>query len=479
MIKTSPFRVIIILSLSVIYIFLVFRTISISTTWSFCLECLLQSVRNDSVVQVYDSSISTTTERSLSSSGNTSRFVSSDSEIICHGNRTDYIPLVPVERNFPIIIREYVSWHNVERACLENVTCMSSRVVPVLVSRCHKHPFCLGLGDRAQSVYFAFLFAIASKRVFLMKWPDVPFDVTAGMIPASVDWRVPRTITDVSKWPELHWGPCSQGANCMQNGQFDPERMPLPDTAGTLNLLKDNLQNRLSQYKYLSLVTRYNAFETGFLLQNENFNGAFQELNQWNNMIWDERHVLRTLFRPSHLTLSLMRNFDFGKSVRYIGVHLRTGEETLEHAEDRFKNVANTSVEIIGEHVIRCADKILLNKPFRKLFLASDSARMKRHLPSLGSAWNIEVQSMGIDPVMHVDTYRMHNFGNESSKDCKRFLGVFVDVFMLAGSDMIIALNKSYFSDLAKSLSSKSTWFTQLDNRDINEACRPFPEYRV
>lgn len=389
----------------------------------------------------------------------------------CVPNRTDPITLLPAHSNISNVLRDYIYWHRQQRECLLDEKCSSSHTIKVLLSHCTNQN-CLGLGDRMRGVYYTFLLAVATRRVFFMEWPDIPFDITCALIPAAIDWRLPKALPPLSEWSSLVWWQCNLGPTCPNSPNDDPRRMPLPNNSTYLNLFNDDIAFRLSSFPFLTLSTRLHAKSTHYLLKNPFVRNMFLPLAMGRSYVFVEGEVMKSLFRPSHLTRARMNEVGFGPNKRYIGAHLRIGEGTKEQQHDRFRIFENSSTPAISARIIKCALLLFDEELPRRLFIASDSSRVKEEMPILGAASKIEVRSVGNGTVMHVSKFWMKK-EDEVTDECKRYLDIFADLFFLAEADHIIVLVDSHFSCLAKALSDDSSMTLLEESKDESLCFRP------
>lgn len=91
-----------------------------------------------------------------------------DKQYSCRSAKNTSISLLEPDETLPNPVREYILWHRQQRVCLEDPVCYTTQKIPLLLSHCAS-PYCLGLGDRMRGVYFSFLFALVTRRVFLLK----------------------------------------------------------------------------------------------------------------------------------------------------------------------------------------------------------------------------------------------------------------------------------------------------------------------
>lgn len=391
----------------------------------------------------------------------------------CRANRAGHIPLLPAQSDFPRVLKDYILWHRKQRQCLLNQTCSSTQKIHILVSYCPTGRYCLGLGDRMRGVYYTFLLAIATQRIFFLEWSPIPFDITSAMIPASIDWRVPDILPPVSEWPTMYWWQCRVAPTCpeSESGPSDLRSMPLPNNSGEINLLTDNIASRLAEYPLLSLLTRFNSKATYYLLKNPFLKEMFKPLSVGKHYVFAERESMRSLFRPSIETRYRMAQVSFGVNERYLAAHVRTGEETFEDGLDRFRDFSSSSPQAIGARIIRCTNLIADRDSKRRLFVASDSARLKNRLHTLGYDSDVEVHSVGNESILHVSKLWYKN-PDDILFRCRRYLEIFVDIFMLANADHIIVLIDSHFSCLARAL-SRNAAITLLGEGTDEENCIP------
>lgn len=357
-----------------------------------------------------------------------------------------------VPNSAPPVIHEYVRWHERSRTCICDREC--EMMPKVIVLRCNRWAACGGVGDRIRGANMAFLIAIASRRLFFIDFPAAkynPFDFTTALWPATVDWRLPKcnSFRDV---PHLDW-----------YSKHPQHKVSLPN-GQPLNLLDDNVVEKLSPFPQLSLSSNTMANLSIEMIRRMNRRG---ELLQLNPKKLKAKHILRlishVLFRPSEEVMNRMKDYlpeGFEKN-GYAAVHIRIGEDVDEKNDARFRNMNNHSK--IASALLKCA-MTFNGENNRRVFLASDSQSMKQVFYQVAQHHQIEVFSIG-GKAMHI----AHPLGTQSAKVmCENFINVFADLYFL-GSAHSLVMSGSGFGRAAFYMGNASVLY--MGYKDDHAVC--------
>ena len=385
------------------------------------------------------------------------RFLTPRSFNIVLTNSTQFVP--------DITLQSYETWHAAQRQCMLKKTCNP----PVLIWQCPHRDFskCAGLGDRMRGIQVAFLLAIITKRVFLIDWPTDPFPIQTVMYPARIDWTMPKAYMS-SKNVDLYldWYSCIKSLPCgsrtnlrFPNFHYLPMRnasVPLRKLSSTtppsVDIHKDNLYQLWLPYNIIRVTERLIPSAIRALQDNKHLKpylGSLQHLSSLNI----QRLLLQTLFAPSKDVQHRMRGFRL-QNTPYIGIHIRNGKDFGEKG-NRFKSI-NQNEKRIVMNVFKCIATLVSNQsaPFDQfsrnqlhLYLASDSTKIKSLFRKYSRQFRVPVHLIP-DKAMHISRTKKKDFRLFSAR-LQSFRNVFVDMFMLARSSVLLGTNSGF---------SKTSW---------------------
>lgn len=347
-------------------------------------------------------------------------------------------------------LKQYIVWHNHMHTYVKR-----NKNLPdspsILLWRCPdgNNIRCAGVGDRFRAIQFSMLLAIATKRLLLIEWPDNPFSFKSVMMPSVIDWS-PVVSLDVDnwpileeeEWPKMQWNREPQLS--IGNGSRDK-------TFGT-NLEAEKVLDIVNFRDHL--IFSYRASENSTFLFSKNKYVFDDLLDLQGGYICEtvlHRTLLKVLFRPTELVTTAMRKLIGDKVIKngYVAVHVRTGDGLGESAGYRFAGKFSNHTQI-AVNMAQCID-MFSQIPVRKrktLFLASDSAKLKHSFRRELIKKGTKVISSNVS-VLHAATkYRPSSSTAFSFKTWTSFVNIFVDLFALAGSELIVS-NRSGFSRIA------------------------------
>lgn len=362
-------------------------------------------------------------------------------------------PLRTPPADLPSFLNSYIRTHARNRAKIaaDRSIITSPNGPPLLVWRCHSRGGrrCAGLGDRMRGIRLAFLLAVVTNRTFFIDWPANPHPLQIALIPSHIDWTLPQSLQAAlppeksplltASYAHLHWW-----------HRVSADRILLP-TNKSLNLGIDDVQATLGALPPLLMLSTLigNAFNR-VIFRNPHIPHEFRlkpqdNLGQFN--FAKTNMLTRLLFVPSPTTTALLsRRLGFSHK-SYVALHLRTGVDVGEHSIDRFKNMNAENPMQIVHMLLRCA-KLVANgtDAYGQFALATDSAIHANIFQNLGEKQGLKT-SVPMRPAFHI-AQRMSRRPLEESRrlkdGCRDFLDVFVDLCLLAGSDVLIASNSGF-----------------------------------
>lgn len=387
--------------------------------------------------------------------------------------RPSLFPLQPPPTEAPKFLQTYIRWHAEQRLCLSNVNCS---VGPrLLISRCPIRKNCLGLGDRLRGVYFAFWLAVLSNRVLFIDWPDMPYDITLGMVPSAIDWTLP-----VAQFPSLLLNgsspylefdtACNEDDGCYVTfPDRTHERGTLPPIP--LDFQYDDLNAKLGRYPFLSVYSRASKTEVLNFGNNPHYSSRYRGYWTLQAQKAVKTVMLQSLFRPSENTLQLMSKTPFSRDASYFGVHIRTGDDVEEGHIERFQGVSKKRNEI-AQLFVSCVARLREGRRLPgRVFLASDSEEMRTSLQRIFEGKGFEVGALE-SQVMHVGKMRLYKERLERKEPlCEAFLAVFADLFFLVEAKIVVG-TKSHFSRMATDMATNSELITLGIGDDVKTVCQ-------
>lgn len=365
----------------------------------------------------------------------------------------DNVQLQTASRDkLPALFFNYIEKHKSDRQCLTDSKCNKDNV-RILVWHCpiRKGGRCAGIGDRLRGLQFAYFLAVLTGRLFLVDWPKNPFALEYALEPSFVDWRMPFNLTE-HDWYELPWYKCISPRPCTENGLM-PNSSHLPflnRSHSDIDILLDDIANRLLPYSNVSISTRMRPDAISALMNNKHILRKYPELESYSEKI--QRFLLSSLFKPSRYVESSIRQI-IPKSVLrngYISIHTRTGFDVGEGHSRRFRAM-NNNISMYAENMLKCSlsvvkfPRALVDS--KNIFLASDSLPFKKIFQEQAKQYNLSVFSSN-HAALHIGL-RNEKFRTISSSDqWVAFINIFVDFVALSRGKLII-LNGSGFSKMA------------------------------
>lgn len=387
-------------------------------------------------------------------------------------------------------LHSYEEWHAVQRNCMQKQTCNP----PVIIWQCPHRDYskCAGLGDRMRGLQFAFLLAIATKRVLLIDWPTKPFPLQTVVSPARVDWTMLNNYKSPHKTNlYLDWYSCIKSLPCgsptshrfphfnhlpMRNASFPLANLSSTDIAPpSVDISKDDLRQIWLPYKVIRLTERLVPPAIQALQRNEHLKPYLGALEHY-SLLDIQRLMTQTLFAPSKSVHHRMRKF-FLTNKPYIGLHLRSGEDfnEIDHRFDIIKK--NEKRTVIN--MLKCITALVSNKsaPFDQfsgkplhVYIASDSKNLKSLFRKYGKQFKVRVHMMS-QKTMHIEKTRRKDF-NSNNAQLRTFRNVFVDIFMLSGGSVLLGTG-SGFSNTSWAFSDSTDYFRiPVDEREESEGCK-------
>lgn len=391
----------------------------------------------------------------------------------------------------------YHKWHAKQRRCLSRAGLNSSSCAPVLVWTCPPRN-CAGTGDRFRGIQFAYLLAVATRRVLLIDWSN-PAALSAALRPATVDWTLPpqlssrrRTVDKhiVLEIPRLPWWSCTWKRHCgtslvtgnvskfmanitdLPNKPVAAERNRTNPGDRPLNLLDDDVELALSKHHLLAVETRLHP-RIQYLLANPHFRNSLlgnvsatdiEQIALATSPGAILRAISHVLFRPSEALQNSMRERQISLSSRYAAVHVRLGRDFGENGE-RFKAV-NAELKKTAEVVLNCLQEVTdspktkthprsqhKSSGSRTVYLATDGHRFKSVFAEAARKRGIKVVS-NPEHARHIQHMTPKRAGDQL---CKAFEDIFADIWLLAQGETLIGTG-SGFADMAARMGREKTY---------------------
>lgn len=350
-------------------------------------------------------------------------------------------------KSFPKSLTEYVSWHAKKRACIVEKSCKEP-LPPVFIWCCPSER-CAGVGDRVRGIQVTFLVALATGRLFFIKWPDDPYPFSDVIVPAAINWSVPENLNH-DNWPHLNWFLCPGKEYVCRPGRRLPADEHLPhvnESFPKMNLYTDDIGARLANVPQLLISSRQPGLILPKMLRNPYLASPIPDLHtdliSTSNLLQIFIHLL---FKPSAAVLAVIDSTtprDFVEK-GYASIHVRSGEDVGEMGDKRFSFINRHRVNV-AEELLSCA-MIADGIASKRIFLASDSIKFKELFSKLAQVSNIDLRYIH-EPAYHFGLQTPIGIGgirfsNELKK--KAFLNVFADLFMLGGGRAIITTGSGF-----------------------------------
>lgn len=394
-------------------------------------------------------------------------------------------PLYATTRNVPEAIRSYVEFHREGRACLiasANNTCEN---VPDIIVWDGKMALVGGFGDRMKSMRTLFMLAILTRRLYFIKWPyqsSTPYRLTAGFLPAYIDWRVPEELYEFSSRPDkTNITADIRPAGIDIDGNVRPEIpnfFPPPHEEPLFYPNETNFERAFANYSviYVNFLFLQVQIIANF---SKNVPLATRMIGLAGLKYMPLQRILtHTLFRPSPAVAYMARRRSFSRGVPYIAAHVRVGTDVMESLDERFTHLQEASaLKELSKQFIRCIKRASIpdsnsslftyfssndlfetrnNEKQIRLFLASDTIALK-------DIFRQEAKESGIITRTvrrhgwHIDKGRSGLFGSNDSEHCLAFLDVFADAYALSEAKIVIYL-KSGFPEVSFGMGNVQYW---------------------
>ncbi|CAD7931218.1 unnamed protein product [Amoebophrya sp. A25] len=214
---------------------------------------------------------------------------------------------------FKGLLAEYVQEHRKWRAGDESSTFLKGAVVVV----CYGVPMCGGHGDRLHGILSLFLFALVTKRGFLI---DIrhPHPLISVLFPSFLDWRVRVEDLPLNNRVQLVDLPENEVDRTLRGLRRSPETV----------LVGTNLRFHSLMAEWLDQERGYFALPPG-----------------WVSQVWN------LLFKPSPSVLEPLRRY--GARKPFLALHFRAGNET----QHSFVDPARHSLQLV-DSFLKCAEKV-------------------------------------------------------------------------------------------------------------------------
>ena len=328
-----------------------------------------------------------------------------------------------------------------------------------------------GLGYRLRRVRIALLFAIVTRRVFFISWPEDSvdlrsFDLTCGLHLASIDWRPP--------WGNIHsmthenpghtanvsfasiYAMVNVGKRVMYDKQGDGRvmktRMRIDYSSSTD--LERLFSNRLDPFNVVYLKIKLCLWAEKSLLPNNRTRNLLlprKEASRTTVSGVDDAFVMtlnryfkQALFRPSPRVASLVHQRLFASASSspsstplrlarqdFFAVHARTGGDVNESSLAHMRFIMS-NMRAHATRLLHCAAEIEPVIGREKIFLAFDSLAFTKEFMSAARARGVEERTQSERTSVHIRRYVAagDKAGDGMDDICLKFLDVFADVFI-------------------------------------------------
>lgn len=333
-----------------------------------------------------------------------------------------------------ILIDDYIKWH---RGTLDAIQTgkLDARQVKILVHWSDK-----GIGDRFRGLMNAYMMAVFSKRLFLIKWEE-PFPLSR--------------IFQLGKHTNFTYDVEKFGGENYQ--------IPIKDFTWQGTAFK----RFLSDIK-LMMVCNWDLNSLELFILNipelyPNLEVSKKILSLGNQRMWLAgrrdlmfKLLLNAIFVPTkeyadHVSSYLKRtithlptaNVSIDNLKPYIGVHIRLGNSTKELDDWRFRHQLPPleTAQCLSKVLIQEAKTAQMNPP--RFFLTTDAPKIRAALSSELKRLNSSAELYYGDwEVKHVKQMR------DNHNDLTIYFNTFLELYMLSHSDPMVASN-SAFNDLA------------------------------
>lgn len=402
---------------------------------------------------------------------------------VCTSPVRAHTPLESLPPTYPSMLLKYAKFHEEGRACLDALAkgkplpsvadpefCRRPRVL-VFLNQGRKS----GLGDTGRGIMYAFLVAVATRRIFFI--PGLAdstshFPLSAAFMPSVIDWRIS---------PSAHKYIHDQR---YKNSAF-------------VRVIKTK-----AEFKYkLSTSELYLSTEEGFINDDAHtpFHYLFEPFNvvhffpriprgslyPFANLLLPREfgihsHLLesadldvlltRMLFKPSVVVDYFATRLAFpDDGNNYVSVHLRTGLDTGETVNRRFGDSAS-HLERIAKHTLWCVRNVTTEQ--QNIFVASDSLQLKKAIVNIAPQFNAQIAT-SFEQAIHTSTIlrssQKHSSANlRQIEQCKGYMNAVIDIVTLSKSSILVAA-PSTFADFAFNLGEFNT-FRMLPIKQVDQS---------
>lgn len=350
--------------------------------------------------------------------------------------------------DIPDAVAKYIAWHTQNRPCFEEGSSCYDKRPPSLVWQCPSGDIavCAGVGDRFRGIQVALALAVATDRMFFLNWPDKPVPFTIAMVPGTIDWRLPTTLS-ASEMPTLDWFFCRPPRRCRPGGHIpDNEHLPNVNYAHPdINLQTDDLTRELAPHRDIAISVRIPSQTAVKLFRNPHFKTRFAELAAYRIPAWSLARVfMNALFRPTPAVQAVMSDVLSSNFVSngYTSVHARTGYDVDEKTDKRFRYV-NAHVSSSATELYMCSTKLTGTE---RMFLAADSVLFKQEFVKYAARDGIELNYINEKAFHFGRTDRPTGQIGEREKAVHAFVNVFADLYLLAGGQVIVTTGSGFAS---------------------------------
>lgn len=351
---------------------------------------------------------------------------------------TDISPLRTPSIDIPKTLADYIRNHREKKRCLEadaNPPCV--KIPPTLVWKRQASKNCCGVGDRLETILFAFAVAVLSDRVFVIDYDDMftPFPLELTLTPAEIDWRPPRQWHPeaLSNKERVTWRRGFQ----TYRGYGRNVTKPGSNLTETFNMFEDDLIQMMARPAVISLYTRIRARKIPRILRNPHMRRRYADLQMYNQDGNEHeliRKLLRTLFTPSQTILARAREVSPRAGQSFVAVHIRAGRDVRE-SSPRLGWSSQVSATEVAQTLL---DKVMQGDVThaRHVFIASDSSDIKTEMMRLGRLRGFQMYAI-MRPAMHI-SLGLH--GTVSDADtCQAYLDVFTDLAMMSRAEVLLS----------------------------------------
>lgn len=287
----------------------------------------------------------------------------------------------PLPLGLPESLARYVVWHARARACFlsdgqdggcEEVVRGSdgahNGMPGLLIWRCKSRQMCAGIGDRLRGIDSLFLMAVFTKRLFLIDVRQGVNDrlpLTLAIVPALLDWTLPPALEPASlphshslDWHNVH---SPHALPALSAGAFDPYEDDARAAFGGRRIVSvacnvgRNIFSAIRATRYSQNGT--NTLDSLTTIRNPDLNpSVLSDLGL-------AHAFAQILYRPSDAVapaiqriLNKVARVSAGsRTLPFVAVHVRTGEQMGESHVSRFSKMRDT--ERVSRALVSCVRK--------------------------------------------------------------------------------------------------------------------------